>query len=305
MDPMTQIDNRNPLTEKIQRTCAWLLFILVAATATASGRMEALTENQMDDVIAQSGIGMVIDGYQFDWTADWVTIYDTDSERSANPDAGTISFCPLRLINGRIETDRSISWDAYTIVDASHPMDGRTFTTLLAPDLDQDLSLLADNVYVCGQRIGEAGVVNFQTPEWYWTLGAHGSGVDFQYDVNLRMDRLLLAYNPSGAAGLFAVEGISITGGFADMNDFDIHDSATWDIPTDPSQWQRIGRFSIGDLDGGRPARLDVGASAIEMELPINGSIRAENLHFGAQDFGPLAIDNIRVHHLTLLIPGN
>ena len=303
---MTPTANQKSTNETIRKgTAAFLLMFFLFLPVQASGRMAALTEDQMETVIAQSSISVLIGDYQFDWAADRLTIYDTDSDRSTNPNAGTISFNSLRLINGRIETDRAITFDAYTIQDGSHPMDGRTFTTLQRPGVVQEFNLFANNAAVCGQRIGGAGAENFRNPESYWTMGAHGSGMDFQYDVYLRTDRIFLAYNPSGATGLFALDGIHVTGSFADMDDFDIDNSATWDIPTNPSQWQRNGRFSIGNMDTGRPASLDVGASALGFELPMNGTVRVENLHFGAQDFGPIAIDNIRVHSLTLLVPGN
>jgi hypothetical protein len=110
-------------------------------------------------------------------------------------------------------------------------------------------------------------------------------------------------------ADTFELSGIHLVGGFDDMADFDVNDSTTWDIPTEPSSWTSNGVFSIGDMDAGNPATLDIGTDAggltvMQLQLPMSGSIRMENLQFGGNDFGPTAIDGLQVHRLTLTIPG-
>jgi hypothetical protein len=212
-------------------------------------------------------------------------------------------------LGGIVETNEAITWDAYTINDSSHPMDGHTFTTLQSPDLYQHLNLSVDDVVFCGQSIGELAIDNFTTPERYFTMGAHGSGMDFQYDFQMHTDRFGYTYNTSGVADTFELNGIHLVGSFDDMADFDISDSTTWDIPTDPTEWTYSGVFSIGDIDGGNPATMDIGTDAggqtvMQLELPMSGSMRVENLNFGGNDFGPMAIDGLEVHRLTVTIPG-
>jgi len=41
----------------------------------------------------------------------------------------------------------------------------------------------------------------------------------------------------------------------------------------------------------------------IFLSLPIAGTVRIENVAFGGQDFGPIAIDGIHVHRLNVKIP--
>jgi hypothetical protein len=212
-------------------------------------------------------------------------------------------------LGGIVETNEAITWDAYTINDSSHPMDGHTFTTLQSPDLYQHLNLSVDDVVFCGQSIGELAIDNFTTPERYFTMGAHGSGMDFQYDFQMHTDRFGYTYNTSGVADTFELNGIHLVGSFDDMSYFDILDDTTWDIPTDPSQWNYSGVFSIGDIDSGNPATMDIGTDAsgqtvMQLELPMSGSLRVENLTFGGNDFGPIAIDGLQVHRLTVTIPG-
>jgi len=284
-----------------------LLFCFMQVPAI--GQMETLSDTEMDGVTAQSGVSVLISGYQFDWAAGYLTFFDSDYDPVVDPNDGTISFTGMRMINGVVETNKAITWDAYTIDDAGHPMDGRTFTSWQSPDLYQLLNLTVDDVAICGHSTGELAIDNFTTPQRYFTMGAHGSGMDFQHAFQMHTDRLAFTYNTSGISDTFELYGIHLVVGFDDMADFDINDSTTWDIPTDTSLWTSSGVFSIGDIDGGNPATLDIGTAAggqtvIRLELPMSGSLRVENLQFGGNDFGPLAIDGLQVHRLTLTIPG-
>jgi hypothetical protein len=304
-------------TEKRQRKENNIVVILYLSSllfgfmlAPAFGQMEAMSDAAMDAVTAQSGVSVVIVDYQFDWAAGYLTLYDSDYDATVDPDDGVLSFTGMTLLGGIVGTNETITWDAYTIDDASHPMDGQTFTLWQSPDLYQHLNLTVDDVVFCGQSIGQLAVDNFTTPEQYCTLGAHGSGMDFQYDLQMHMNRFGYTFNTSGTDDTFELSGIHLAGAFEDMADFDITDSTTWDIPTDPSEWTYTGVFSIGDIDGGIPATLDIGTDAsgqtvMQIELPMNGSLRVESLNFGAKDFGPMAIDGLEVHRLTVTIPGS
>lgn len=272
--------------------------------------MKTLSDRDMETVTAQSGISMLISNFQFDWVAGYLTVCDSDWDPTVDPDDGTISLTGMTLINGVIESNEAITWDAYTIDDASHPMYGQTFTFWQSPDLYQHLNLSVDDVVFCGQSIGQLAIDDFTTPERYFTTGAHGSGMDFQYDLQMHMGRFGYNFNTSGTADTFSLDGIHLVGAFDDMSDFDITDSTTWDIPTDPAEWTHSGVFSIGNINSGNPATLDIGTNAsdqavMQLELPMGGSLRVESLNFGDKDFGPMAIDGLEVHRLTVMIPGD
>jgi len=285
------------------------LFLFFMADPGLS-QMEALSDADMEAITAQSGVSLAIVDYQFDWAAGYFSLYDSDYSQAVDPDDGAISFTGLTLINGVVETKKAINWDAYTIEDTFHPMVGQTFVLWQISDLYQHLNLAVDDVVFCGQSIGQLAIDSFTTPEQYFTLGAHGSGVDFQYDLQMHMDRFGYTYNTSGADDTFELSGIHLVGTFEDMANFDITDSTTWDIPMNPSGWTSSGVFSIGDIDSGNPAAMDIGTDAsgqtvIQLELPMSGSLRVEGLNFGNKNFGPLAIDGLQVHRLTVTIPGS
>ena len=283
-------------TEKSLRGIITLLCfscILVGLRTNAWCRMEALPDAKMAAVVAQSGVSIVLANVQFDWAAGHVTIYDTDSDRSSDADAGSISFEGITLLNGVVETLSAMTLDVYTIDDSSNPLDGQTFTVWESPDLFQYLNFTVDDLIFCGQSIGQLEIDNFTTPQQYWTTGAHSSGMDFEAGLEMNIDSLSYLFNNNDDA--FELAGIHLS------------ESSTWDISTDPSEWSYSGVFSIGDIDGGNPATMDIGTNSggqtvVQLELPMSGSIMVENLSFGSNDFGPMAIDGIEVHRLTVTL---
>lgn len=295
-------------TEKRRRgiiTLLCFICILVGLRSNAWCRMEALPDAEMAAVVAQSGVSIVLANVQFDWAAGHVTIYDTDSDRSSDADAGSISFEGITLLNGVVETLSAITLDVYTIDDSSNPLDGQTFTVWESPDLFQYLNFTIDDLIFCGQSLGQIEIDNYTTPQQYWLTGAHTSGMDFEAGLEMHIDSLSYLFNSDDNA--FDLTGIHLAGSFDDMDDFDSTDSTTWDIPPDPSEWSCSGVFSIGDVNGGNPATLDIGTDSggqtvVQLELPMSGSIRVENLTFGGNDFGPMAIDGIEVHRLTVTL---
>ncbi len=108
---------------------------------------------------------------------------------------------------------------------------------------------------------------------------------------------------------------------FADLAGDDPRFPATWK----PNQATPVdfGEFQIGDMFGdittgtySNPAGIDVGEAdldcggpdpvlgAVQLRMPMEGSIRFESAEFDGIDFGPGAIDGIQVHRLNLfLIP--
>jgi hypothetical protein len=81
-------------------------------------------------------------------------------------------------------------------------------------------------------------------------------------------------------------------------------------VPEDTSTWTSYpGTFKIGSIADG-PAQVDIGTDAsgvtnMQLKLPMEGSIRVENVKFGGSDFGQLALDSINVHRLAIQINPN
>ncbi|MHB8137443.1 MAG: DUF6160 family protein [Smithellaceae bacterium] len=130
-----------------------------------------------------------------------------------------------------------------------------------------------------------------------YRAGAHadgtGGGFDFDYSTRITAQALRFTYNT--ALETLALSGIHLAG------------SATG-APEDPATWSFTGNFKIGDIDGGNPAKFDVvtntddapGVTSLVVNVPMQGSLRVENVNFGGDNFGPIAIDGINVHRMSI-----
>jgi len=142
------------------------------------------------------------------------------------------------------------------------------------------------------QDLGSLNVSGIVSTENNLMIGAHG-GIDFQYNANIAIGSALYNYNTTNA---LAFTGIHFFG------------TGTGAPEDPPNTWTYSGTFQIGNMAGSNPAQIDVGTDTttgftqIKLELPMTGSIRVEDVNFGGADFGPLALDGLNVHRLTIQI---
>lgn len=131
---------------------------------------------------------------------------------------------------------------------------------------------------------------------------ATGQGIRFDSRTAVFADAFTYTYNTTPAA--LSLAGIHIAGAA----------TGAGDDPALPSTWEfggvsnvfKIG--AIGDVYN-TPASMDVatdagGITTVNLSLPMSGTVRMENVQFGAQSFGPVAIDNIQFHRLNVKIGG-
>jgi hypothetical protein len=191
--------------------------------------------------------------------------------------------------------------DILTVADPMSPIDGKSLIAIEAPDWRQQVHLSVENVVFAGQELGRLDVGNIGQSSFHWYLSGHGAGVDLEYGARIDIDAFRYTYNTNLEA--FEAGGIHLA------------ESATGD-PADPSTWAFDGRFRIGDVFAGNPATLDIVTQervensgeqwvSLQLNLPASGSVRIENVRFGNENLGPVAVDGIRIHRLKLdLFPG-
>ncbi|HPJ95254.1 MAG TPA: hypothetical protein PKY89_15190 [Deltaproteobacteria bacterium] len=190
----------------------------------------------------------------------------------------------------------------------------RSFVLFVDATNTNPRTISVDDLVFCTQSLGSIEFDMRNEDPTILKLATHGEGgcgLEFEYLSDWLMEDFTYAYNTSG--GALNVSGIHIAG----------YASGDADDPSDPSTWEFSGRFSIGDLYGGNidvdgdtendaasnPATMDVatidGTTCVYMNLPMKGTIRAEEVNFGSEEFGPVAIDGLTVHHLYFrLNPG-
>lgn len=207
----------------------------------------------------------------------------------------------------------------------------RGMISIQAPVWDQDITYTVSNFIIDDPNtlgavdLGELELGPIKMPSFAYFYSPpvnEQSGLAWENDFQLIIDHATFLYKidnitPSNGEKITLSKlymGNNFTTGSSD-ND-----------PRFPSHWAPnnggdIGQFKIGDLFGdvatntpSNPARFDVTEGdfrntgtiygGVILNTPLIGSIRFEDVQFGATDFGPGAIDGIHAYRMTtLLIP--
>ena len=99
----------------------------------------------------------------------------------------------------------------------------------------------------------------------------------------------------------------------SESEDFSIKDiyfsgTSTGD-PENPDTWEFSGPFMFGDISE-QPVNIDImqdvlSGNALQINIPANGNIRVKDIRSGNRSFGPCAIDGIKIHSMSIDIPGS
>jgi hypothetical protein len=284
-------------------------FVIAFIPLTLSAQMKEVSEIELSQISAQSGISINLD-MVMNITYPSIRFSDTDSTPKM-----WIEFNNMQILGYKMSTplpDAPILLDIATAdnIDATH----RTFVNYLLSQTVSPQTWDIGNIVFCNQDIGSIQLANIQTADpTVLRLSGHstGAGLELEYLTNLMVSDISYKYNSSGDA--LHLSGLRLAESANSVND----------DPSNPSTWQFTGKFRIGDLFGGvigvdnsgnasvpNPATLDVGtdssgSTALYINLPMKGTARIADVNFGGNDFGPVAIDGITVHHLCLKINPN
>jgi len=273
-------------------------FDLLCGSGPAFG-LESLDDSALEQVVAAGGVSVAPVDVALYWSIDRLRYVDTDTGHALQMNQIRLhdgAGGPLRFGNG----SQPVNIDMQSLIDPFGSGEERSMLDIEAQDWRQQLYLSVEQLFFCGQELGRLDVDAVQVPQFYSYLAGHGSGVDVEVGAAIQIDSLRYTYNVNGQQ--LAFNGLTFAAG------------ATG-VPEDPTSWAFSGNYQIGDLAAGRPARLDVVSevqaatgeewSRLRLQLPSGGSVRLENLHAAGRDFGPLAIDGLRVHRLQLdFVPG-
>ena len=181
-------------------------------------------------------------------------------------------------------------------MDIATEASGRTTLVIVDSSRMSPRFYSVDDLIFAGQELGSlrVGPVVEGASTLRISSAAPGSasGVEFEYKTRIDIGSFRYAYTPSSALSL---SGVHLFG------------SASGAPELDPAGWGMSGSFQIGDLTSAtpNPATFNVGTdqsgiSSTTMNLPMQGSLRVEELSFGSTSFGPMAIDGIDVHRLQM-----
>lgn len=258
----------------------------------ASARMEAMGETEMARVTAQAGITMVIDAQGL-FTADTIKISDS---------GGTPNWIELRGF--AIDDGAGDPFSLATPVESPNTIDvatdttGRTVLTLTDASHTQPRWYSVASLVFAGQELGSlrAGPVTMGPSTLRLSSHQNGTtGIDFDYATRLDIGSFQHRYNSTSAS--LTLAGIHLFGSATGNQN---------DDPGNPATWELSGNFRVGDITG-NPATFDVatdgsGTTSAYLNLPVQGSLRVEEIGAGGASLGPAAIDGINVHRLQLRI---
>ena len=277
---------------------AAVLLLLLAAIISAGPATAAepanLSDAELAGVTAQAGISINVE------TKSRLDINEFNI--SDTPDVGVdrqwIKFKHITVDDGQggyFTTATSIT-DPIT-VDIGTNDAGRTLVSVYDPSHVLPRWYGIEDIEFVDLSIGSLNIDALSMGPSLYRAGAHadgtGGGFDFDYSTRITAQAIRFTYNNVPEA--LTLSGIHLAG------------SATG-AENDPATWSFTGNFKIGDMDAGTPAKLDVvtntddapGVTSLVLNLPIQGSLRVENVNFGGNDFGPIAIDGINAHRLSL-----
>lgn len=179
-------------------------------------------------------------------------------------------------------------------IDVSTDPAGRTSLIISDASRTSPRYLDVGQLVFAGQELGSlsVGPLTEGPSTLRITAPVSGPGVEFDYTSRLDIGSFRYKYNSSDSLALSGVHLVGSASG----------------APEDPAGWTLTGSYHIGETaaDSPNPAFVKVGALAGDsapstfVSLPMQGSLRVEDVAFGPTSFGPMAIDGINVHRLQL-----
>lgn len=270
--------------------------------------LEKMCDSQLKSEKGQAGLDIGMDNV--------VIYHDRESIKFKGVDQTSPNYVGLENVKGLgtfatgyLDLDNDGNAGKIT-VDIANVVNNPDITTddiplifLTCPDWAQTINLKVGNLNWCGKSIGSLDIRNFELPAWHVYLGSYGgSGIRYQLGFRTNIEEIRYNYGTQGEA--FSVKGLQAAGSFT---------SNASDNPADPATWKPSGEFTVGDAlaTSPNPASIDIGSRSetddtltIHMNMTAQGSIRASDIKFGTQSFGPMAIDGIKIHSMRMELPG-
>jgi len=289
-----RINHAIPVTVVLFIFAAFLLAIPLRAAQRV-----VMSDTELADVTGQAGIN-IYTSIATRYTASVWKISDTDST--------PVNWLELRNITiddgaGGYFLIQTPSLDETMTLDVGTNDEGRTLVAFKDYRHVSPRWYSVGDMVFCNQSLGGINLDAFTMGPSLYRLGAHadGTGGGYDFDITTRAYAQAFRYTYNTVPETLTLSGIHLV------------NSATGatDNPADPTTWEFTGTgnfFRIGNIDNSDPAKFDVvsdsttGVTSLVLSLPIEGSLRVENVVFGGNSFGPIAIDGIKAHRLTIEI---
>ncbi len=273
-----------------------LLQVAFLSLPLTSNALEPMDDAEMDGVHAQSGIVLGLSDAEIYTHKGYETYQDTTSSGTMIEFEDTSSF-------HRFNTPEGIFLRVFQN-DSGLPLVALEALSDIYDDAwVQDMALYTGAITFDGENLGALEVKGMGPKEFALYMTPAGvidnlpanSGVTFQLEARASMDEFRWDYRGNGSEdGQFLLGGGEVAGSFDEQGNPD-------------------GRFIIGNLDPRdenagalapamfRVMQDDDGRGFVRMNLPMEGSIRIDDIEMGEHDvYGPLHVDGMEIHHLQM-----
>lgn len=283
-----------------------IILLTVLSPCHVDAAMLALGDDELSAVIGRAGVSIDMD-LSVSLIMDRFMLSDTSAVPNwlefrgfsiSNSDGGSF---PIKTHTSTLFNDGSTlnPSGTFTITPTTldlgtDPVTGRTSFTIRDSSWIYPRTLGINQLVFAGQELGSLTIDQMVEGASVLRLTAPhvGEGLEFDYTFRTDVSSFRYRYNSSNT---FALNGIHFVG------------SATG-APENPSSWTLNGNYHIGETsnDSPNPAYLKVGTlpdhvtPSTFLALPMQGTIRIEDVSFGSNSFGPIAIDGINVHRFQM-----
>lgn len=270
--------------------CLSILTLCLLLPCAASGELRSLGDRDLAAVTGRAGISIDADiGMRV--TVGSISISDSTPQRNT-------------LVLGGVTIDDGSGGNFFLKTSDSGPNAIPT-TIDVVSDASGTSTVFSDSsrinpryygigsIIFAGQELGSLsiGPVREGPSTLRISAPAAGDGIGFDYSTRIGIGALRYGYNTTES---LALNGIHIAGSMSGA-------------PEDPSGWTESGDFHIGAsaAEPDHRASLVVGTdqnsvTSTYLTLPLQGSLRVEEVSFGGTSFGPVAIDGINAHRLQI-----
>jgi hypothetical protein len=299
---------------------SFVLFLGIWGGATPlKAELQEVDNDQLKEVTAQDGISISLDHVTFYDEYARINIFDSDNSGSlsledvvvGNGNGWGYSFSTIKpLTIDLVEYDapfRNRLWPLFPTYGEEN-----VILSIDAPAWDQDLYFTVNSLSFCNQALGklELGNIDLKSFNFMLTTPDYDSGVTsvynkdqsgiyYRYLFQETVDKLQFTYNT-------ASQGSLLFSGIRFANSFSNNISRYPRVATTDSNIQGyfiIGKSETQDVneDFAHINLTKSGTSLIlDTTLPMEGSIRLNSVQFGARAMGPVAIDGIKVHNMSV-----
>ena len=278
-----------------KRVFTYLLIPIILVLTTSAFSLESLSRDQMKQAVGRAGIDIAITNAVTETYFEHITFSSPDIE----PITHYMRFNGLHMVTTLNTGGTDVGGDGmlnhFSLDVGLYAPTNQVMLFAKSPDLSIVNDITVDSIDFCEKNIGGLTVDDFKLSSFHLIAGPHDEcGVDFELGMRTRVESLVWQYGENQAIGddlALKLTGICFAESFDENNNYAAE-----------------GEFQVGDLAHGKPATFDVGSDGtrafVAVNLPLQGSVRIDNITMGGTDFGAFTLDGIEAEKLYIEIPG-